>query len=111
MQGMRFLIVGEEGPINHGVIAQQITPEKYLCTFARIPQASRVVSLEEIQQWSLFPNENMMNAFIVELQKDKQIPLAPRGQTPPKKAEITKKASKKKVAKKKVAKKKSNGKK
>lgn len=69
MQGMRFLILGESGPVNHGVIVQRITDEKYLCTFARKPSSSRLVTTDEITQWNLFPNDESMNNFILELQQ------------------------------------------
>ena len=72
MQGMRFLIVGENGPMNHGIIVSSITAEKYLCSFARVPQSSRVCDLEEIQQWNLFPTDDAMNTFISELGKEQK---------------------------------------
>lgn len=50
MQGMRFLLVNETGPYGHGIITQEISSEKYLCTFLRHPQVSRVVDITEIQQ-------------------------------------------------------------
>jgi hypothetical protein len=116
MQGMLFLIVGEKGPINHGIIAQQITPEKYLCQFARQPTSSRVVSLEEIQKWNLFPNEDQMNAFLLTVQAETGVPTKPVTELPPpdnsgKKPPAIKQVAKKKTgtnrrAKKKVAKKK-----
>ena len=87
MQGWNFLIVGKKGPINHGVIAERITAEKYLCEFARYPKSWRICSLEEMQGWTLFPNDGLMNAFILTLTK--KIPPPP-----------TKKKKKKKVAKK-----------
>ena len=70
MNGMRFLIVGQDGPLNHGVIAQTITAEKYLCRFARIPTSCRVCGIEEIQGWNLFPTDEEMNAFIANLAKE-----------------------------------------
>jgi len=91
MQGMKFLLVNEQGPINHGIIQQQITPEKYLCTFVRDPQVSRVVDIEEIQQWNLFPTDETMNAFIVELQKNNPVPTTATPPEPPKKKKVTKK--------------------
>ena len=110
MQGMRFLIVTEKGPVNHGIIAQQITPEKYLCNFAKQPASSRVCDIEEVQQWNLFPTDNSMNAFISAIQQQNAAPT----ETPPKIPGAPKKKAKKKVAKKtskpRVAKKKANAK-
>ena len=104
MQGMRFLLVNEAGPINHGVIVKEITPEKYLCTFARVPQSSRVCDITEIQGWNLFPNDDQMNAFIASLQKQKAPP--PPDKTPEELAAQLKKTAKKKpTLKKTVAKK------
>lgn len=74
MQGMRFLVINEKGPVNHGIIQQKLTDEKYLVTFVRIPQVSRVASLDEISTWNLFPNEDAMNAFIVDLRKQQATP-------------------------------------
>ena len=83
MQGMRFLILNEEGkPINHGIIAQRITPEKYLCSFTRNPPVARVCDLTEIQGWNLFPTDDAMNAFIESIQKD-------LNKTPPPPADTT----------------------
>lgn len=78
MQGMRFLILGEAGPVNHGVIVQRVTEEKYLCTFARKPSSSRLVATDEIMNWNLFPNDETMNDFIIELQQA-DLPLEPTG--------------------------------
>ena len=77
MEGMKFLIVGPEGPINHGSIVQRITAEKYLCQFARTPVSCRVCDLEEIQNWNLFPNDQLMNEFILEIGKQKAPPAPP----------------------------------
>lgn len=71
MQGMRFLLLNEDGkPINHGLIAQKITPEKYLCSFTRNPPVSRVCDLTEIQGWNLFPTDDALNIFIESIAKD-----------------------------------------
>ena len=124
MQGMKFLMIGEDGrPFNHGIIAQKVTDERYLCTFARQPQVSRLCHVDEIATWQLFPTDEMMNAFITQLAKENppnpppgkvvvnsdagelQIgdatnpPGTRSGQSPPRKK--AKKKAKKKVAKKK----------
>lgn len=73
MQGMRFLILSTEAEvINQGVIAQAVTPERYLCQFLRSPVSSRVVSLEEIEKWRLFANNDQLNAFLVALRAEKE---------------------------------------
>lgn len=88
MQGMKFLILNKDGkPINHGIIATQITPEKYLCSFTRNPPVSRVCDLSEIQSWNLFPTDDALNAFIAMIVK--------RDTPPPKKKKRKKKAAKK----------------
>ena len=107
MQGMRFLIMSENGPVNHGVIAQQITPEKYLCNFAKQPSSARVCDITEIQQWNLFPSDESMNKFISAIQKQQAapVPAEPEPKLPPGAPE---KKAKKKTSKPRVAKKKAN---
>lgn len=107
MQGMRFLMLNEQGqPLNHGVIVSKVTDERYLCTFARNPQVTRLCHVDEIGQWNLFPTDDAMNAFILNIQAQTGAPAKPV-ETPPAPKKVTKK---KKVIKKK-AKKKTNGKK
>lgn len=89
MQGMRLLIIEDGKPTNHGIIAEQISADKYLCTFAKNPSFSRVCDIEEIQGWHLFMSDSLLNMFILSLQ--------PKPATP---AKPSKKKSKKKVAKK-----------
>lgn len=113
MQGMRFLLIGDDGkPINHGVIVQQIGPEKYLCQFARVPTVCRLVHTDEIMGWNLFPNDDAMNDFILAITKqaspeqspgDSRLDIGPATQSP-----AEKKAKKKTSPRKK--KKKTNGK-
>ena len=103
MQGFRFLVLGEKGPTAHGIITQQITPEKYLCTFLMNPQVSRVCSIDEIQQWNLFPNEDAMNAFAVHLRRQTQPPPAPQAEPPAEPPAGTPPEKKKKVHKKKAS--------
>lgn len=111
MQGMRFLMLGETGqPVNHGVIQQKTTEERYLCTFFRQPQVSRLCHVDEIGTWNLFPNDDAMNAFISAIRAENP----PAGDKPPvdppkdppgltSKKTVKKKApSKKKAAKKKA---------
>lgn len=65
MQGFKFLVLDQQGAaVNHGIIAQTITPEKYLCQFARKPTSCRVVRIEEIETWNLFPDDDSMNNFV-----------------------------------------------
>lgn len=106
MQGMKFLIVGKDGPTNHGVIAQRITADRYLCSFAKTPAISRVVSLDEIMgalivdgasgPWCLFPDDEQMNAFIIALQQANPPPNKPAAskKTSKKKKKVTKKKGK-----------------
>lgn len=129
MQGLKFLLLNQEGkPINHGLIVERITPEKYLCQFERNPPSARVCDLQEIQLWNLFPTDDAMNAFIASVGKDKQTTpqtaLPTDGETPPAdtttgvdskkktKKKITKRAIKKAIKKvtKKSSRRKSNGK-
>lgn len=95
MQGQSFLILNNKGtPVNHGVILEQITPERYLCYFAAKPAMSRVVRLEEIEGYNLFPNDDALNVFIAALTKQtvppegavtqpSKDPDTPDGTTPP----------------------------
>ncbi len=70
MQGFKWLKLDENGkPFNHGTILQQITPERYLCQFAKLPSSCRVMRIEVIEGWHLFPNDQQMNAFIVDVIK------------------------------------------
>ena len=94
MQGMRFLLLGKDGkPINHGIIAQRITAEKYLCTFTRTPPVSRVCDIEEIQGWNLFPTDDALNAFIIDIQKKEAAP--PTDHKKKAKKKVVKKSTKK----------------
>jgi len=78
MQGMLFLVVNQEGrPVNHGVIAEKITAEKYLCHFAANPPSARVCDIAEIQQWNLFPTDETLNTFIKALSKNEPPPPPP----------------------------------
>ena len=113
MQGMRFLILNENGQaVNHGVITQQITQDRFMCTFMRPPQVSRLVHVDEIGQWNLFPNDEAMNQFISALQPqgvevpdgDTPPPADPPGDDVPPPTPPRKKAAKKKVSKKRNAK-------
>ena len=93
MQGMKFLIIDAQGkPFNHGTIIRELTPTKYVCQFTRIPSSVRTVDIAEVETWHLFPNDDLLNEFIVALKPK-----------PGKVTEVKKKAAKKK---KKVAKKK-----
>lgn len=84
MQGMRFLLLNEKGkPINHGIISQKITPEKYLCTFTRNPQVSRVCDITEIEGWNLFPTDDALNDYIEAIRKEEKV-AAPPADSPPK---------------------------
>lgn len=98
MQGMRFLLLGEDGrPINHGIITQKVTEDRYLCTFFRNPQVSRLCHVDEIGQWNLFPNDEVMNQFIAALNTN-PVP-GPGGEPedpPAEKPPAKKKAAKKK---------------
>lgn len=65
MKGMHFLLLGENGrPINHGIIVNQVSQERFLCSFAKQPRLSRLCHVDEIGTWNLFPNADEMNAFI-----------------------------------------------
>ncbi len=104
MQDMRFLIVGKQGPVNHGVILSHITEGKYLCEFAKNPTSCRVCDITEIQTWNLFHTDEQMNAFILSLRKE-QAPLPvedPKVELPPIPIKKTKKKASKKKAKKKA---------
>ena len=89
MQGYKFVVLSRDGrPTDHGIILQQITPERYLCQFAKAPSKCRVCRIEQIEGWNLFPDDDLMNAFIAATVKP-----AP----PPPKKKPRKKAAKKKV--------------
>lgn len=69
MQGMRFLLLNQQQqPINNGVITQRVTEDRYMCTFLREPQVSRLCHVEEIGTWNLFPNDEQLNQFLLVLQ-------------------------------------------
>jgi hypothetical protein len=88
MQGMMFVILNDKAQaINHGTVTQAITPEKYLCKFNIPAAASRIVSLEDLQAYTLFNNPEQMNAFMAAIQPK------PEPKTP------AKKTGKKKVRK------------
>lgn len=101
MQGMRFLLLGDDGrPVNHGIITQRVTEERYMCTFVRNPQVSRLCHVDEIATWNLFPNDEQMNAFISEIVKLNAPPPQPEPPAEPpggQKVPAKKKASKKKA--------------
>lgn len=64
MLGMIFLILDDNRQIlAHGVVTQKLTDSKYLCTFMREPQSSRICDIEQMQNWHLFPNLKAMSAF------------------------------------------------
>lgn len=93
MQGYRFLLVDDNNkPANHGVIVEQITPERYLCAFARLPSVCRIITLEQLMLYFLFPDDEQLNAFILSL-----TPPAPKPES------VKKKKKKKKVSAKTVA--------
>jgi len=84
MESLRFLLLNTDGiPINHGVIAKQITPEKYLCQFSKVPAVARVCDITEIQGWNLFPTDKALNEFIAAIQKGKKLPAKSTPPTPP----------------------------
>jgi hypothetical protein len=99
MQGMRFLLLGDDGrPVNHGIITQRVTEERYMCTFVRNPQVSRLCHVDEIAAWNLFPNDEQMNAFISEVVKLNPPPQPEPPAEPPGGQKVpVKKASKKKA--------------
>jgi hypothetical protein len=100
MQGMMFLLMSEQGPVNQGVVTSQITPEKYLCTFVRPPQVSRICDIEEMQQWNFFPNQDSMNDFVRQMQQQAAGDPKPDPKKPdPKKPDPKKPAAKKSVKK------------
>ena len=109
MQGMRFLLLDENGnAINNGIITQKVTDERYMCTFMRPPQVSRLCHVNEIGTWNLFPTDEALQTFVNVL--NEQPPADPPADPPPgDKPPGTKKKAKKKASKK-VAKKKTNGK-
>lgn len=106
MQGMRFLLLDENGrPFNHGVIVNKVTDERYLCTFARNPQVSRLCHVDEIGAWNLFPTDDAMNSFILSIQAQTGEPEKPVETPPvldidPKSTQPPKKKAKKKAKKK-----------
>jgi len=103
MEGLRFLLLSQKGlPINHGMIAKQITPEKYLCQFSKVPAVARVCDITEIQGWNLFPTDEALNEFIAAIRKGKvKTPIAAiPSAKPPTNNKKTKKKKKKKTNKK-----------
>jgi hypothetical protein len=94
MQGMKFLIVGQDGrPVNHGTIVNQVGAEKFLCQFARSPSVCRLVHTDEILGWNLFPTDELMNAFITDLTQNNPPAEDPPGKDPkqPQKKKVSKK--------------------
>ena len=103
MQGTRFLIVDENGQAtNHGIILQQITPERYLCRFVKRPAVQRIIRLDEIETWNLFQNDEELNAFITQLTVE--LNAARAAQIPPPAEPPSTPAKKKKKSKKKAGK-------
>lgn len=101
MQGMRFLVLDQEGrPVNHGNIVQKVSDEKYLLQFMRAPSSCRLVHTDEIMGYTLFPTDEALNQFIAELTK----------QVPPPELEIDPTPTNSPAKKKKVSKKKRNAK-
>lgn len=110
MQGMKFLIVGQDGrPVNHGTIVNQVGAEKFLCQFARQPTCCRLVHTDEILGWNLFPNDDGLNAFILSIQAqtgepEKPVETPPELDVDPKPTQPPKKKAKRKAKKKSNAK-------
>lgn len=91
MQGFRFLIVDKDNkPTNHGIIVREITPERYLCAFARLPVVHLIISLDQLMLYSLFPDDDQLNKFILALSTPEPAP-----------KKVSKKKAKKKVSKRK----------
>ncbi len=106
MQGMRFLILNEQGKsVNYGIITNIPAPGKFLCKFMLAPVVSRVVDVKELETYNLFDTQAEMDAFAKQLQEDQKTD----GKTPPKPRD-TSQPPPKPVKKKKVVKK-TNGKK
>ena len=75
MNGMRFLQLDREGkPSNHGIVVQQLTTERYMCQFARLPSSCLIRSLDEMLSWHFFATEDELNKFIVHVSAAKQPP-------------------------------------
>ena len=109
MEGMNFLLVNEQGkPMGHGIIASRINENRYLCTFLRQPQVSRVVGVDEIATWNLFPNQDAMNAFVAALPKSPGTPPPPPSKEPASKKPASKSQQKRISAQKKASKKKAS---
>jgi hypothetical protein len=103
MQGMRFLLLGDDGrPMNHGIVAQKVTEERYLCTFMRNPQVSRLCHVDEISTWNLFPNDDQLNSFIAIIARQNPPAEPPKQPEPPAEPPGGKKAPAKKASKKKA---------
>jgi hypothetical protein len=74
MQGFRFIILGQDGAVvNNGIILSRVTDDRYLCTFVRKPSTTRLVHVEEISQWNLFPNEDAVKEFIDALSEAQEV--------------------------------------
>ena len=106
MQGLLFLILNQEGtPLNHGIIVEKLTGEKYLCQFQKPPVSNRVVSIEEIQGFNLFSTQEQFDNFLNSVQKSRATTSKTSIEKPPSTNDTAAKAAAKRVAKKKITKK------
>lgn len=87
MKGMFGFIIQDNTLVNSVQIQQEVKQgEKYLVQFLNDPTFSRVVSVEEIQTWLLFQNQQMANNWLVKNQPAPQTappPPPPQEETPP----------------------------
>lgn len=77
---------GQSEIVNTTQILDEVAPGKWLVTFMNAPPFQRVVNVEEVQQWMVFPNQEAANNW-VEGNKaaptQDQLPLDPAPTDPP----------------------------
>ena len=83
MIGMVGIMIQNNTIVNTVQILQQVREgEKYLCKFLNEPTFSRVVNVDEIQQWLLFDSMDEGNAWIAARREPTEPPPPPPGDTP-----------------------------
>ena len=67
MKNYLFVIVDQNGPITRGIILKQMTDEFWLVKYTTSPIVTRVISINQIETWNLFENEQELGAFLTAL--------------------------------------------
>ena len=88
MLGFFGIVLNKNTIANTAQIIQEIKPgEKYLVSFLNPPPSMRVVNIEEIQMWLLFPDKESGEAWVAANSQQEMDLGAAAGMTPPAPAE------------------------